>query len=34
MTDLSQLNTANLLDYGMVGLYFAIIIWVGIYAAG
>ena len=34
MTDLSQLNTANVVDYGLIGLYFAIIIWVGIYAAG
>ncbi len=34
MTDLSLFNTANLIDYGLIGLYFAIIIWVGIYAAG
>jgi solute:Na+ symporter, SSS family len=34
MTDTSLFNTANVVDYGMIGLYFAIIIWVGIYAAG
>lgn len=34
MTDPSLFNTANLIDYGLIGLYFAIIIWVGIYAAG
>jgi solute:Na+ symporter, SSS family len=34
MTDPSLFNTANLVDYGMIGLYFAIIIWVGVYAAG
>ncbi len=34
MTDASLFNTANLVDYGLIGLYFAIIIWVGIYAAG
>jgi Na+/proline symporter len=34
MTDASLFNTANVIDYGMIGLYFAIIIWVGIYAAG
>ncbi len=33
MTDLSLFNTANLIDYGLIGLYFAIIIWVGVYAA-
>ena len=26
-------NTVNTLDYGLIGLYFVIIIWVGIYAA-
>ncbi len=26
-------NTANLLDYGLIGLHFVIISWVGIYAA-
>ena len=34
MTDTSLFNTANLIDYGLIGLYFAIIIWVGVYAAG
>lgn len=28
-----QFNTVNLLDYGLIALYFVIIIWVGIYAA-
>lgn len=34
MTDASLFNTADLIDYGLIALYFAIIIWVGIYAAG
>jgi solute:Na+ symporter, SSS family len=34
MRDASLFNTANLIDYGLIGLYFAIIIWVGFYAAG
>jgi solute:Na+ symporter, SSS family len=33
MTDLSQFNTANVIDYGLIALYFAIIIWIGVYAA-
>lgn len=28
-----EFNTVNLLDYGLIGLYFAVIIWVGFYAA-
>ena len=28
-----EFNTVNLLDYGLIGLYFVIIIWVGLYAA-
>ena len=26
-------NTVNLIDYGLIGLYFAILIWVGVFAA-
>lgn len=28
-----EFNTVNLLDYGLIGLYFVVIIWVGFYAA-
>ncbi|MEX1276126.1 MAG: hypothetical protein WEE20_09340 [Bacteroidota bacterium] len=28
-----EFNTVNLLDYGLIALYFAVIIWVGFYAA-
>src|SRR3990167_1775228 len=30
---MQEFNTVNALDYGLIGLYFAIIIWVGFYAA-
>ena len=28
-----EFNTVNIVDYGLIGLYFAVIVWVGIYAS-
>ena len=32
--ELPPFNTVNGIDYGLVGLYFVILVWVGIVAAG
>jgi SSS family solute:Na+ symporter len=33
MTAMPEFNTVNIFDYALIGLYFMIIIWVGLYAA-